>query len=337
MKPLGYGKLLDRCFHLYRRYAVKLLLLSLILQAPLLLIRAIIVPYADNTSIWHQFEQTEERLSAGTSALQDMPVAASATLGLLLVLYLLAIGPIMFSIAVRFVGAANQGEEISLSALLKSGFVRMLPLTGSTLLYGLTMLGIMFGVIIAAMAAVGIVVIIVGLGMGVGLGFDWMTGDGLSGNPAVLVPIIIVGILLYVALITAVSALFGYFAIRWGFYIPFVAAKEAAVGISYSWRLTRGSFWRLFFAYFTLTTILSSFMLLAMLIPIAVLQIAVQGLLQIILYPLYGIAYGVAFHDLRLRRGGRIEQMLEQAERKETSLTDAAAAPDIQVGLDPLT
>lgn len=306
LKPLGYGKMLDRCFHLYRRHFVKLLQLSLLLYAPFFVLQSILIGQnGTGFSVWSFIGDFEKRFS---TLPEPEPIGGAAVAGyiVLLLIFMLTVIPLSMAASVRLVESANRGDGFSLGGILRPPLRRLGALAGSTFLYGLILFGIVFGVSLI-FGAIGVAA---ALTLGQSFGLDGVFLD----SPGRMAGLVIVGIVIYVVVLCAIGLLIGFFGIRWGFYAPYAASREEGVGLSASWRLTRGQFWRLFAVYITMSVAVSVVSLIPLLVPNETLQLAAEGLVQVVTMPLYLVAYGVAYHDLRLRQGAGLETMLERVE-----------------------
>ena len=109
----------------------------------------------------------------------------------------------------------------------------------------------------------------------------------------------------------------------WGF-SPFVLAfisllllsKEDGVGIGRSWNVTRGSFWRIFAIFFTMTVITYAVIIVATLLlgllPGSLIKAVPLVLINVIISPLILVVYAVTFYDLKLRtEASDLESMLQ--------------------------
>ncbi|WJH35058.1 hypothetical protein N6H14_02735 [Paenibacillus sp. CC-CFT747] len=112
--------------------------------------------------------------------------------------------PVAVSSVVHLVRAVLYGEEgTSIGELLKKSFRRFGALLGSSLLFGLCMLGIYLAVVI------GIVIVAVVLG----------TAGNLLGSSGGIGAAVLFMFLIFAALSIGIF----FFTIRWGYYLPSVA------------------------------------------------------------------------------------------------------------------
>ncbi|WP_146000507.1 glycerophosphoryl diester phosphodiesterase membrane domain-containing protein [Paenibacillus sp. FSL W8-1187] len=304
LRPMGIGRILDRSFQLYRTHFTTLAIIMLALYGPMAIVSMALATDSSNTTsglmdtirnggIDGYLQSIESGEGAGLSG--------GAVLAMLLgFVLMLLLGPVSVAAIVHLVQAHLRGEEIpSAGELLKKGFRRLWPLTGSTLLYGIIMLGLYLLVVVAFAFAVGI-----------------LFAAALSGTDAGAGP----AMLLLVPAVIGVLLLITFFAVRWAFYLPFVALNESGTGVGASWRLTKGSFWRLLLLYLVLWILLAIFTGVLSLGSAAifgggVLNSLVDSLVSILIGSLWVLPYAIAFFDLRVRREGwGLETLLDGAQ-----------------------
>jgi hypothetical protein len=322
LEPMGVGSLLDRSFSVYRHHFVPFFLLTMLLFGPFLLIQEVLmtdlgsmplVTSDDESSTFWEFWQN--RLGASDATLTD-------NLGHLL-LYLLVwvpvtmlfVYPLMLSAALLMTRAAVTGEPVNVKAALKQALSRVWPLAGSTFVFGLIMAGIMLAFVLA------IVLLSV-----LGFGIAGLAAEDSDLSPVAVIVLMIGGYLLFLAGIVLVP---GFFLLRWGFYLPVVLLDREGIGIGRSWKLTKGSFWRLMALYLVLTVIYTIFSggisaLSIAAFGVSILSQLIQVLVSCLLIPWMMIVYALAYLDLKVRyEGTDVEAMLRrQAE------TSAAAELD---------
>ncbi|QJC51054.1 hypothetical protein HGI30_05400 [Paenibacillus albicereus] len=293
LRPMGIGRILDRSFQLYRTHFTTLAIIMLALYGPMAIVSMALATDSSNTysglidslrdgGLDGYLQSVEAQEGAGLSG----GAVLAALLGFVLMLLL---GPVSVAAIVHLVQAHLRGEDIpSAGELLKKGFRRLWPLTGSTLLYGIIMIGL-YVLVVFAFALVG------GLMFAAAL-------SGTSGPSGV-------AFLLIFAAFIGVFLLITFFAIRWAFYLPFVALDESGTGVGASWRLTKGSFWRLLLLYLVLSILLAIFTGVLNLGSAAifgggVLNSLVDALVSILIGSLWVLPYAITFFDLRVRREG---------------------------------
>ncbi|MDB5054226.1 MAG: hypothetical protein JWM44_2276 [Bacilli bacterium] len=306
LKPLGFGRILDRSFQVYRNHFVKLMLLVLILYCPLYLFEGFIYSKSGSGSSPFNGSMFSNNLTdpaAAQAALNGSIVAI--ILGILFAgLIMIALFPVAVAAVVFLVDGIYKGESISLGKMLSRSFKRFWALLGNSLLYGLILAGISIVCYIAM-----IIIVVIGA-----LLFSFkFSADGFQ-HPSSIVGLIVIILALVALLYIGV----GYFAIRWGFFLPPVALKKGEVGIGKSWGLTKGSFWRLLAVFFTLTIIIYAFILiysvLVSLLPGSVVKAVLLILMNIIVSPLLLVTYAVSYFDLKVRtEGSDLESMLSRS------------------------
>jgi hypothetical protein len=305
LRPMGIGRILDRSFQMYRKHFVKLTLIMLILYGPFYLLQHLLLfQEAANTSAsildeirtgasWQDILQSGAAFQGKTPGIDLWKMLVFSFV--LLPLFLLGLMPASVASVVHLVKAQLLGEEIpGILQMLRKSFRRFWPLVGSTVLDGL----IVFGMYIAFVLIVAVFAIVFALGAGLSSAIG---GSGAGGVVFIIIFFVLLGI--------AIIVTWSYFFIRWGYYLPVVALGEDSIGLSRSWRLTRGNFWRLFLMFIVLILILYLFQLVINLIITAILGLGlgaqlIQSLLSILVSPLWLLPYAISFFDLKVRNEG---------------------------------
>ncbi|MDF2922072.1 MAG: hypothetical protein K0R57_986 [Paenibacillaceae bacterium] len=301
--PLSFGQLLDRSLRLYRNHFVKFALLALILFGPFYLLYGWIFSDAFATSLDFSAFYEEEWLSTGV--IGDDTAYNGGIGGLLFFFLVLAplfvhvILPVAFSAGTLMVQAIYNREEPDIKTALKRTMQRFGTLFGHSLIYFLMMAGIYIALTVAIIIAVFLVSLLIGVGMGIG------GSSALGAGPGMIFLIVVV----YLAVSLLIYALFGYFLIRFGYYIPGTVNRVPGMGFARSWTLTKGSFWRIFFVYLVLTVMMSSVygvsaLLIQFALPVLFLKVLIPVLMIILLMPLVFIVYAVCYFDLLIWREG---------------------------------
>jgi hypothetical protein len=303
LKPMGFGRILDRSFQIYRNMFVKLLLLVLILYCPFYLLEGIFYSQSASNSLTLDLSNLQKSMTepAVTPVIDTSNVAMYILIFIVLGIVMIALFPIAVAAVLFMVESINKGKAVGIGEVLSRAFKRFWALLGSTIVYSL----IIFGITLVFVIALTIVVAITAI---VGLqGFSTESFMNPAGAVGLIIGFIVIYLMIYILL--------GFFAIRWGFYLPFVALKEEGVGIERSWKLTKGSFWRIFAILFTITVIIYALVLVASLLlglmQGSVLKAVLLVLINVIVSPLFLVVYAVTFFDLRVRtEGSDLESML---------------------------
>jgi hypothetical protein len=314
LKPMGFGRILDRSLQIYRKMFVKLLLLVLILYCPIYLIEGIFYSQADYNLFSFDFtnlSQVNQTVQAPVSEVDPIQIGMFILLFIVLGIAMVALFPIAVSAVLFLVESINKGLPAGIGGLLSRAFKRFWALLGSSLLYGL---------ILSAVSSVFVVALVIVIAI-----FTFIGGQGfLNGGFATPVAAIglIIGIIILYALIYIVL---GFFAIRWGFYLPFVAMKEDGVGVGRSWHLTKGSFWRILGILFTTIVITYAVVIIAVLLlslmPGSILGAVLLVLINVIVSPLILVVYAVTYFDLKVRTEGTdLESMLQNTDIHATAI-----------------
>jgi hypothetical protein len=326
LRPMGIGRILDRSFQLYRKHFVKLTLIMLILYGPFYLLQHLLTyqeTASTSASILDQIRNGGSlqdlfgpvRIPQNNPTTHDEGYIWKMLLVVLVLFPILILGLMPASVAsvVHLVKASLFGEETpGVGQLLRKSFRRFWPLAGSTFLDALIMVGLYVGLAIV----IGIFAIVFAIGG------SFSSAVGGFGGGAMALTIIFFVILGLGAIFT-----FSYFFIRWCYYLPFVALEEESIGLGRSWKLTRNSFWRLFWMYVVLTLILYLFLLVIQLIIAAVFGLGLgaqllQSLISILVLSLWFLPYAVSFFDLKVRNEGLgLEALIE------STITTSPAEP----------
>ena len=314
LKPLGFGRILDRSFQLYRNHFVKIILLSLILYSPIYLISALMQgiigsnsPELDLSKFTEIFSNMEAGKAPPVTNYDSGMFGIAILGGLAMIYFMIGLVPIGIASMLFLVESIYMGQEFRLGDILKRAFKRFWPLFGKSILYVLMIAGIMF-VCFFSITILGVVITIAGLsGSAVGA-----TGNPFS-NPATLVTFLVV----IFTCVVFIGVLVSFFAIRWGFFLPPTAFNQQDAGLGKSWSMTKGSFWRLFAVFFTLTLVTYGLTfavaLGAELLPGNALSVLINVLSNVFVSPLFLIVYAVCYFDLQVRREGKdLESMLVQ-------------------------
>jgi hypothetical protein len=324
--PLGIGQLLDRVFRLYRQRFGRLVLTAALFFVPLAVVAALLMGVAMN-SYFGLLLNTAEMSRVDESAIVN---ASAATIGMSLFVagVALVLGALAFLALLAQADATVYGREVSIGASVRTGLSRFWVFVGLSLLVSLIAFGVMM-VVYFALIVVGLVF----AGIFAGLG-TLTEGNGIVAAGAAF---LLIG--LVVALIFLLLLPLAYLTTRW-FVAPVVILTERCgpvQALSRSWKLTEGSFWRLF-GLLVLLFILNGVVLG---LPISLLQffavilmtaqvLAVANglftglsyLVSILWYPFLTLTLVLVYYDLRVRKESldldlRI-QALEMAVRPPT-------------------
>ncbi|WP_051775547.1 hypothetical protein [Paenibacillus tyrfis] len=312
-RPMGIGAILDRSFQIYRKHFTVTFLLMLLFFGPLYLLQNLVLFDVSSVSLLPESGETIadsiDRFAEASGSGDELRIGLLLFSFLLMPLYMLAVFPAAISSQLHLVRAAADGASVGFKELLRSSFSRYWPMVGNTLLFGLILMGVYMAISTAVVFGV---IIVAAVTIGIGAGISELGSDPF-GSSIVLV-VLLVGMYLLVALL--VMAGIGFFAIRFGFYLPVVALEGARSSLSRSWRLTKGNFWRIFGIYLVLSIIYGVFMMGAYALLIAVFKLSLLGqliyiVLTLLITPIYMIPYAVTYFDLRVRNeGADLEQML---------------------------
>ncbi|WP_163853349.1 hypothetical protein [Paenibacillus elgii] len=312
-RPMGIGAILDRSFQIYRKHFTVTFLLMLLFFGPLYLLQNLVLFDVSSVSLLPESGETIadsiDRFAEASGSDDELRIGLLLFSFLLMPLYMLAVFPAAVSSQLHLVRAAADGASVGFKELLRSSFSRYWPKVGNTLLFGLILMGVYMAISTAVVFGVIIVFVVT---VGIGTGFSQLGSDPF-GSSIVLVVLLVV---MYLLVALMVMAGIGFFAIRFGFYLPVIALEGAPSSLGRSWRLTKGNFWRIFGIYFVLSIIYGVFMMGTYALLIAVFKLSLLGqliyiVMTLLITPIYMIPYAVTYFDLRVRNeGADLEQML---------------------------
>jgi hypothetical protein len=308
LKPASIGELLDRGVKLYRRHFVTAYLLMLIFFAPVYFVQNMLMFGLGDASFLPQegitIAESLDRLAESETGTAGPGYGVAYVLFTFLVLpiYAVAVLPFAISSLLHVVRAAAAGEEIRLGAVLKRSFVPYWRVAGNTFLYGLILIGTYIAIVIAGTVLVFVAALMAGL---LGAGIGQISSNAVGAGIAIIAIIVIA----YVLFIAGVMAAFSFVLIRFGFYLPVLTLDEGDQPLQRSWRLTKGSFWRLFFALLVLTAISTIFAIGGYALLIAVFKFSIIGqivhtLLALLVLPLFFLTFGAIYYELKGRTEG---------------------------------
>jgi len=305
--PMSLGQLLDRAFRLYRVRFRKLVLTAALFFVPLAMVSALLMGTAFNSYFGLLFDAMEQ-----PAALNEWTVlqASGATLALSLVVgfFGLILGAFAFLSLLAQADANALGRELSVAASVRAALRRFWPFVGMSLLTGLIAAGI---AIVAYL--IFFILIFIFAGVLTALGSATASG-GVVAVGAVILIIALFFVLMFLLLLPL-----AYLTTRW-LVAPVVIMTELkgpVDALKRSWRLTEGSFWRLF-GLLVLLFILNSIVLA---LPLSLIQFVafavtpsqmfgllngalsgLSNLLSILWYPLLALTLTLVYYDLRVRK-----------------------------------
>ncbi len=295
--PLTFSEILDVTFRIIKEHSSKLFLLMLIFMGPVYVLQMLamiaggvsLLPEPNRVtgiaSLLQSLAQGSEQVGIAEPGIAYLLLFTAAFL--LLAFFSL---PMAYATTIILTDQIRKQEEIPLSAIVRRALSRFWPLLGGSIVYGLLMIALYFGMAL---------IIIVYWSISVGLG---MLG-GLAAAPAAgLLTHVIVVVLLALGSFLA----FVYLSIRWSFFFAASVFEKVSPGLGKSWRLTRGNFWRLIGVYLVIT-ILNLIILMVLQSAVnlflggSILAFLLNGLVSMVIMIMPTIAYAVIYFDLRLR------------------------------------
>lgn len=287
------GDILDQAIRLYRQNFVPLITIVAIVTLPVVIVQAIssalVFPITSNGVV------SPPNLANTSASVAFFLVSFLVSLvgG---ILSLFEIGALVSFISERFLG-----REITVRQAYGNAFRRWLSLLIAVILVGLVVIGLF--VILIALATLPIIA------------SSALLSSSARGPAGVLAGL---GTLLLCILFIPVTLGAVFMAMRWAFWLQAIVIENynSTGGLGRSWKLTKGSFWRILGFNLLLGILVSvlSFSLLGAtsvgLIFVGnplfqlVAQSIMSGLIGIIVYPLQFATLTVLYYDIRIRKEG---------------------------------
>lgn len=313
LRPLALGDLLDGVFRIYRSNFLTLIAIVAMLQVPLLVAQILLDALLGARSIQNIQDLVEAlaRFDPRFDSFNDLPLGSvvpyfAITFGIALVQGLVVQQLVQGALAAA-VADTYLGRPVTVGGAYGKVLPHLPALIGGGLLLGLL-----------AFAVIGVAV-----GLVAGLAVLLVTGAGGSVNSGGAVAAGVAVALLFVAVVFAVVVATALVLVRFAFFVQAVVVERRGPvdALRRSWRLVRGSYWR----------VLGIVLLLLLLVYILVgvptgiagvvinivfpdplrqfalrqsLSTLIGYLSQIVVLPLQLIAYTLLYYDLRVRKEG---------------------------------
>ncbi|MCM3567687.1 hypothetical protein [Neobacillus mesonae] len=282
VKPKGFGEILDLTFSLSKNRFKDFFLIFLILLGPVYLVEAIIQLISGTNffrevgsgSTWYEQILTS---FAETGTIESSNMGSDISL-VLVGLVTLILGPVAEAAILFSVNHIRKNEDFTVKSVIKKAFSRFWPMLGSSILFGLMLIGLIL-----------VPILIVSL-------------TGVFGSfihPAL-------GISLAVVLFLGFGVLIALLLTRWSFYFGSVVLDRKSPGFGRSWRLTKGRTWVLIGLYIIFYLIISiiSFAVeatLGLVLGNSVLLSIISNIVMLITTMIFSVGYGVMYLDLKIR------------------------------------
>ncbi|EDL64932.1 glycerophosphoryl diester phosphodiesterase membrane domain-containing protein [Bacillus sp. SG-1] len=305
-RPKGFGEILDQTFRLSKKRFLDFFMIFLILLGPIYLLQALFELMAGVNF----FRQTgaggnwfEQFMINFEEAPETEPISA-ASVGAGIASALLGIVSTFFTViagAAILIGVNHirKNEEFTAGSAIKQAFKRFWPLVGSSILFGLIIIGM-----------IAVPLMVVGFSGFFIAGFGGaFTGESFAGS--------IVTILFMIVLLLAGAVGIGYLVTRWSFYLGVVTIDKKAPGIGRSWNLTKGRGWVAFGVFLVLMLITgvvtAAFELtFGLALGYSVLYSILINLVTMLTSIITSVGFAVMFFDLKIRNEAEdLQEMIE--------------------------
>jgi hypothetical protein len=324
-KPRDFGEILDLTFLVLRKQFSKIFLIMLILTGPVLLVQMVAmfsggIPFLPGGGGPEGISTLDRFLNGiGSTGIEAVLFNLGGIELAILIITLALLGVVLLPTALAATAIltkrVKEEASIDIGSIIKEAFLRYWALIGGSVVYFLIVFGLIMvpTIIIASLFAVG----------------QPHIGAGT------IISMVVFGLAYIFGLI--------YLFTRWGFYFVAIVFEKVSPGLSRSWQLTRGQFWRLVGLYIILNIIISIItyaleivngLFLANSIIGTLLYTLVTGLTYIIM----NIAYAVIYFDLRVRNEGTdLEEMLESYYGTNESATESRPSGKIAANDEGVT
>lgn len=220
-KPKTFGEILDHTFSLSKNRFKDFFLILLILMGPIYLLQAII-QLISGVHFFRELGSGELWFEQILSSFDETAIPLDSSIGVDIGLILTGLfGIILFPVAEAAVLFAinhiRKNEDYTVGSVIKEAFSRFWPILGSTILFGLILLGLIIVPILMTSVT------------------------GVFG--AIIHPAL--GIIFAILLFLGFAVGIGYLVTRWSFYFGSVVLDRESPGFTRSWGLTKKRTWLL--------------------------------------------------------------------------------------------
>ncbi len=301
-KPLSFGEVLDATFRITKSSFSKLFMIMFIFLAPMYLFQAAILYFGGASIVFNRMDNYSiesfiERFEQGgySEELLNVGVVGIILYFVFLLLLVLFSYPLGYASIIIAVDQIRKKEAIQIGSIIKRAFSRYWALIGGSVVYYLIIYGLFFGFAILITLYIGIISFI---------------SAASSPNPYLYIPlaIILFGGLLFIL---------AYLLTRWSFYFPSIVFEKVSPGLTKSWNLTRGFFWRIVGLYIVLSILIIIFsfifsVVIQLVLGNSILGTLLSNLTSILTMMITAIFYAVVYFDLRLRNEATdLKEMVE--------------------------
>ncbi len=295
---MSAGDILDAAIRLYRQNFIPLVTIVAIVNVPILVLQSVgyafVLPLSDDPNAFRNLNPSTVGIFFGILTFVVALVGG--------IFSLLELGALTAFVSERFLG-----HEMTVRRAYRVAFGRAVSLLIAAILF--------FFAVLALVAVVMGIIFVPVLALGVSGGTN-QTGNALAGIAFLCLCVLFIPLLLGVA----------YFTTRWIFWIQAIVIEQynSTGGLGRSWKLVKGSFWRVF-GFLLLISLMVYFLTLgpvgAMSVGLVflpspllrfVLQSILSGIIGILVAPLQYTTLTVLYYDLRIRKEGFDLQMQMQ-------------------------
>jgi len=289
-RPKGFGEILDLTFRLSKYKFSDFLLINLIFMGPIYLLQ-VFIQLISGVSFFRELGAGDVWYEQILSSFEDTGTASlGADLSIIAVSFLsIFLFPVASAAILIAINHMRRNENYTVGSVIKKAFSRYGPILGSSILFVLLVIGLVFIPII--------IVVLVGV-------------VGSLANP-------IVGILMAILLFIGFAIGIGLLLTRWSFYFGSVVLDDEVLGFSRSWKLSQKRTWALFGLYIVFSLIVSSIsyaveVSFGIFLGNSVLLSIISGVVSLFTTMIFSVGYAVMYLDAKTRHDADdLKEMIE--------------------------
>ncbi|MCJ8006443.1 hypothetical protein ACFFF5_03035 [Lederbergia wuyishanensis] len=289
-RPKGFGEILDLTFRLSKYKFSDFLLINLIFMGPIYLLQ-VFIQLISGVSFFRELGSGDVWYEQILSSFEDTGTASlGADLSIIAVSFLsIFLFPVASAAILIAINHMRKSEKYTVGTVIKEAFSRYGPILGSSILFVLLVIGLVFIPII--------IVVLVGV-------------VGSLANP-------IVGILMAILLFIGFAIGIGLLLTRWSFYFGSVVLDDEVLGFSRSRKLSKKRTWALFGLYIVFSLIVSSIsyaveVSFGIFLGNSVLLSIISGVVSLFTTMIFSVGYAVMYLDAKTRHDADdLKEMIE--------------------------
>lgn len=292
-KPKRFGEILDTAFQVSKKYFSRFFLMLLIIVGPVYLLKNIFFTFFGKRLMTDTYSQEGwlDRLRNGSYLEEDTNGAESA-IDFLFGIPEIVLTAVAFAAVLFAINHMRKNNDFVVGAMIKQAFSKFWKILGSSLLFGLIVIGITAAAIIFASI------------------FSIISGVGS----------IVVGVFMVFVLMLGAGLLVAYLLTRWSLFLGLTVFEDDIPGFGASWHLTRQSVWKTMGVYLVFSLIFFSIRsgLNVIILPVlgeSVLYYIIFDLISLLTSTIFAVGYAIVYFDIKSRYDGDdLSDMLDDYE-----------------------